>query len=144
MEEKKYNYRSYIKDEMNKTKEEEAKKNWKRNGIGITVSSILFLAVILPILFNVRLSYNLSVLGLIVSMTGVFYFSRELRILPKGQLVASGVKAGLCWMMGIVYLMLHQGNYDSMDGVLLLVLFGLPLLDLPKVIKAWRHISQQQ
>ena len=75
-------------------------------------------------------------------MTGVFYFSRELRILPKGQLIASGVKAGLCWLMGIVYLFMHQGNFDSMDGVLLFVLFGLPLLDLPKVIKAYRHISQ--
>jgi len=142
MEEKKYNYRTYIKEEANKAKEEEAQKNWKRNIIGVAVSSVLFLIILLPILFGVRISYNLSVLGIAVSMTGVFYFSRELRILPKGQLIASGVKAGLCWLMGIVYLFMHQGNFDSMDGVLLFVLFGLPLLDLPKVIKAYRHISQ--
>ena len=39
MEEKKYNYRSYIKEEANKAKEEEAQKNWKRNIIGVAVSS---------------------------------------------------------------------------------------------------------
>lgn len=141
MEEKKYNFRSYIKEEANKAKEEEAQKNWKRNVIGIILSSILFLIVILCVLFGMRISYNLSVIGLVLSMTGVFYFSRELRILPKGQLIASGVKTGLCWLMGTVYLFLHQGSYDSMDGVLLLVLFALPLLDLPKVIRAWRQIS---
>ena len=81
-------------------------------------------------------------IGIIVSMTGVFYFSRELRIIPKGQFIATGVKTGLCWLMGISYRILHKGYYDAMDGVLLMVLFGLPLLDLPKVLKAWKEMKQ--
>jgi len=55
MEEKKYNYRSYIKEEANKAKEEEAQKNWKRNIMGVAVSSVLFLIILLPILFGVRI-----------------------------------------------------------------------------------------
>ena len=43
--------------------------------------------------------------------------------------------------MGISYLILHKGYYDAMDGVLLMVLFGLPLLDLPKVLKAWKEMK---
>ena len=139
MEEKKYDYRSYVKDEMNKARQETALKNWKLNLIGIALSTVLFLALILAVFCGVKFSTNLPMLGIIVSMTGVFYFSRELRVIPKGQLIASGVKAGLCWLMGITYLILHQGQYDAMDGVLLMVLFGLPLLDLPKVVKAWKE-----
>lgn len=139
MEEKKYDYRSYVKEEVNKARQEAALKNWKRNLIGIALSTVLFLALILAVFCGVKFSTNLPMLGIIVSMTGVFYFSRELRVIPKGQLIASGVKAGLCWLMGITYLILHQGQYDAMDGVLLMVLFGLPLLDLPKVVKAWKE-----
>ncbi len=142
MEEKKYDYRSYVKEEVNKSKQETALRNWKRNLIGISLSTVLFLALILAVFCGVKFTNNLPMLGIIASMTGVFYFSRELRILPKGQFIATGVKAGLCWLMGIAYVILHQGSYDAMDGVLLMVLFGLPLLDLPKVLKAWKEMKE--
>ena len=81
-------------------------------------------------------------LGIVASLTGVFYFSRELRVIPKGQFIATGVKAGLCWLMGLAYVILHQGEYGTDDVILLLVLIGVPLLDLPKVLKAWRNIKK--
>lgn len=143
MEEKKYDYRAYVKEEVNKAKQETAQKNWNRNLIGITLSASVFMALILAVFCGVKFSTNLPMLGIIASMTGVFYFSRELRIIPKGQLIASGVKTGLCWLMGVTYLILHQGNYDAMDGVLLMVLFGLPLLDLPRIIKARKQMKKQ-
>lgn len=141
MDNKKYDYRAYVKEEVNKVKTESALKNWKRNIIGIGVSSAIFLSLILAVFCSVKFSTNLPMLGIIASLTGVFFFSRELRIIPKGQLIATGVKTGLCWLMGITYVILHQGHYDAMDGVLLMVLFGLPLLDLPKVIKAWKEMK---
>lgn len=142
MKENQYDYRSYVKEEVNKVKQEKAQKNWKRNIIGITISTILFLSLILAVFYGIKFSTNFPMIGIIVSMTGVFYFSRELRIIPKGQFIATGVKTGLCWLMGISYLILHKGYYDAMDGVLLMVLFGLPLLDLPKVLKAWKEMKQ--
>lgn len=142
MDNKKYDYRAYVKEEVNKSKTEAALKNWKRNLIGIGISTLLFLVFILTVLFGVKFSTNLPMLGIIVSLTGVFYFSRELRIIPKGQFIATSVKAGLCWLMGIIYIILHKGHYDAMDGILLMVLFGLPMLDLPKVIKAWKEMKE--
>ena len=142
MEEKKYDYRTYIKDEVNKAKEEAALKHWKRNLVGIGLSSVLFLALILAVFCGVKFSNNLPMLGIIASLTGVFFFSRELRIIPKGQLIASGIKAGLCWLMGLTYLILHQGGYGFDDAMLLMVLFGVPLLDLPKVLKALKALRK--
>lgn len=142
MEEQKYDYRSYVKGEVNKAKTEAAQKNWKRNLIGIALSAVIFLSLILAVFCGVKFSNNAAMLGIIASLTGVFYFSRELRVIPKGQIIASSVKAGLCWLMGITYIILHQGAYGADDIMLMAVLFGLPLLDLPKVLKALKEIKK--
>ena len=89
MDNKKYDYRAYVKEEVNKVKTESALKNWKRNIIGIGVSSAIFLSLILAVFCGVKFSTNLPMLGIIASLTGVFFFSRELRIIPKGQLIAT-------------------------------------------------------
>lgn len=142
MENKKYDYRSYIKNEVDQAKQEKALKNWNRNLIGIILSAVLFLALILAVFCKVKFSNNLPMLGIVASLTGVFYFSRELRIIPKGQFIATGVKAGLCWLMGLTYVILHQGEYGTDDVILLMVLIGVPLLDLPKLMKAWKEIKK--
>lgn len=142
MEEKKYDYRSYIKNKVNQAKQERALKHWNRNLIGIILSAVLFLALILAVFCKVKFPNNLPMLGIVASLTGVFYFSRELRIIPKGQIIATSVKAGLCWLMGLSYLILHQGEYALDDYMLLMVLFGVPLLDLSKVLKAWNEIKK--
>ena len=54
MKENQYDYRSYVKEEVNKAKQEKAQKNWKRNIIGITISTILFLSLILAVFYLVR------------------------------------------------------------------------------------------
>ena len=46
MDNKKYDYRAYVKEEVNKVKTESALKNWKPNIIGIGVSSAIFLSLI--------------------------------------------------------------------------------------------------
>lgn len=142
MDKNKYDYKTYIEEEVNKAKKEKAQKNWKWNIIGIGISTVLFLTLILAVFCKVNFSTNLPMLGIIISLTGIFFFSRELRIIPKGQLIATSVKTGLCWLMGITYIILHKGSYDAMDGVLLMVLFGLPLLDLPKIAKAWKEMKE--
>ena len=142
MENKKYDYRSYIKNEVDQAKQEKALKNWNRNLIGIILSAVLFLALILAVFCKVKFSNNLPMLGIVASLTGVFYFSRELRIIPKGQFIATGVKAGLCWLMGLSYVILHHGEYGTDDVILLFVLIGVPLLDLPKLMKAWKEIKK--
>lgn len=142
MEEQKYNYRSYIKNEVNKEKLETAKKNWNRNLIGIGLSTILFLALLLAVFCKVRFSNNLPMLGIVASLSGVFYFSRELRIIPKGQFIATGVKAALCWLMALIYVILHQGEYGYDDFTLLIVLLCVPLFDLPRVMKARKEMNK--
>ena len=37
MKDNQYDYRSYVKEEVNKAKQEKAQKNWKRNIIGIGI-----------------------------------------------------------------------------------------------------------
>jgi hypothetical protein len=44
--------------------------------------------------------------------------------------------------MGLTYLILHQGGYGFDDTMLLMVLFGVPLLDLPKVLKALKALRK--
>ena len=44
--------------------------------------------------------------------------------------------------MGLTYLILHQGGYGFDDAMLLMVLFGVPLLDLPKVLKALKALRK--
>ncbi len=140
MTEKKYNYRNEMKWENQKAKEERAIQEWKRNNIGIMVSGVIFLITLLMMLNGIRLNGNLSTLLIVVSMTGLFYFGRELRVLPKGQLIFSTMKAFLCLTMALTYVVLHQGFWDWMDFGILGILIGVVLLDIPRVMKAWKEL----
>ena len=82
MKDNQYDYRSYVKEEVNKAKQEKALKIWKRTIIGIGISTILFLSLILAVFCGIKFSTNFPMLGIIASMTGVFYFSRELLVIP--------------------------------------------------------------
>ena len=79
---------------------------------------------------------------LITSMMGVFYFGRELRILPKGQIIFSSVKALLCLGMAISYIVMHQGFWDWMDYSILGILAGVVLIDIPRVLKAKKDMKE--
>lgn len=141
MAENKYNFRNEIRYENQKAKEERAKKDWNRNTIGLYLSSIVFLGVLLATFNGMNLGSNLSMLFIVASMMGVFYFGRELRVLPKGQLIFSGIKAILCLGMAIAYSIFHQGFWDVVDYTILAVLVGVVLIDLPRVMKAWKDIK---
>lgn len=141
MAENKYNFRNEIRYENQKAKEERAKKDWNRNTIGLYLSSIVFLVVLLATFNGMNLGSNLSMLFIVASMMGVFYFGRELRVLPKGQLIFSGIKAILCLGMAIAYSIFHQGFWDAVDYTILAVLVGVVLIDLPRVMKAWKNIK---
>lgn len=84
MSEKKYSFRNEIKYENQKAKEERALKDFKRNQLGLTLSAIVFFFVLLITLNGIRISGNLSMLLIIASLMGMFYFGRELRVLPQG------------------------------------------------------------
>jgi hypothetical protein len=77
---------------------------------------------------------------LVLSMTGVFYFGRELRIIPKGQILFSSIKALLCLGMATSYAVMHTGYWDVMDFGILGILIGVILLDVPRVIKAAKEL----
>lgn len=141
MAENKYNFRNEIRYENQKAKEERAKKDWNRNTIGLYLSSIVFLVVLLATFNGMNFGSNLSMLLIVASMMGVFYFGRELRVLPKGQLIFSGIKAILCLGMAIAYSIFHQGFWDAVDYTILAVLVGVVLVDLPRVMKAWKDIK---
>lgn len=141
MAENKYNFRNEIRYENQKAKEERAKKDWNRNTIGLYLSSIVFLGVLLATFNGMNFGSNLSMLFIVASMMGVFYFGRELRVLPKGQLIFSGIKAILCLGMAIAYSIFHQGFWDAVDYTILAVLVGVVLMDLPRVMKAWKDIK---
>ena len=78
---------------------------------------------------------------LVASMMGVFYFGRELRVLPKGQIIFSSVKALLCLGMAVSYIVMHQGYWDWMDYGILGILVGVVLIDIPRVLKAKREMK---
>lgn len=141
MAENKYNFRNEIRYENQKAKEERAKKDWNRNTIGLYLSSIVFLVVLLATFNGMNFGSNLSMLLIVASMMGVFYFGRELRVLPKGQLIFSGIKAILCLGMAIAYSIFHQGFWDAVDYTILAVLVGVVLVDLPRVMKACKEIK---
>lgn len=143
MTESKYNFRNEIKFGNQKAKEERARKDWNRNTTGLYLSSIVFLGILLATFNGIKLSGNLSMLVIIASMIGVFYFGRELRVLPKGQLIFSGVKAVLCLGMAGSYCVLHQGLWDMMDYMILAVLIGVVLIDLPRIMKAWKEVKER-
>lgn len=136
MSEQKYSFRNEIRYENQKAREEKAKKDFKRNLYGLDFSAIVFFIVLLVTLNGIVANQNLMMILLVASLMGVFYFGRELRVLPKGQIIFSGVKALLCLGMAASYIVMHQGLWDWMDYSILAILIGVVLLDIPRVLNA--------
>ena len=141
MNENKYSFRNEIKFGQQKEKEERALKDFKRNQTGLYLSAIVFFAVLLITLSGIVLNKNMMMIFLVASMTGVFFFGRELRVIAKGQIIFSTVKALLCLGMAGAYTLMHQGFWDWMDYGILGILVGVVLLDLPRIIKAWKELK---
>ena len=142
MSDKKFSFRDEIKLKNKKTLEEQALKDYMRNSIGLYFSAIVFFIVLLMTFNGIRVAGNLSMMLIVVSMMGVFFFGRGLRVLPKGQIVFSCVKALLCVGMCVTYTILHQGNWDMMDYGILAILLGVVAVDIPRVIKASKEMKQ--
>lgn len=141
MSEKKYSFRNEIKYENQIAREEQAKKDFKRNMYGLNFSAIVFFFVLLVTLNGIVVNQNLMMLLLVASMMGVFYFGRELRVLPKGQIIFSSVKALLCLGMAASYIVMHQGYWDWMDYGILGILVGVVLIDIPRILKAKKELK---
>mgnify|MGYP006976617728 FL=1 len=141
MSENKYSFRNEIKFGKQKEKEERALKDFKRNRIGLYLSAFVFYIVLLVTLMGIVLNRNLMMIFLVVSLTGVFYFGRELKVIAKGQIIFSAVKALLCLGMAVAFSMMHQGFWDIMDYGILGILVGVVLIDIPRVIKAWKELK---
>ena len=141
MSEKKYSFRNEIKFGKQKEKEERALKDFKRNRLGLYLSAIVFFIVLLVTLMGMVLNKNLMMILLVLSMTGVFYFGRELRVIAKGQIIFSTVKALLCLGMAGAYTLMHQGLWDWMDYGILAILVGVVLIDVPRIMKAWKELK---
>ena len=141
MSEKKYSFRNEIKYENQKARDEQAKKDFKRNMYGLNFSAIVFFFVLLVTLNGIVVNQNLMMLLLVASMMGVFYFGRELRVLPKGQIIFSSVKALLCLGMAASYIVMHQGYWDWMDYGILGILVGVVLIDIPRILKAKKELK---
>ena len=141
MSEKKYSFRNEIKYENQKARVEQAKKDFKRNMYGLNFSAIVFFFVLLVTLNGIVVNQNLMMLLLVASMMGVFYFGRELRVLPKGQIIFSSVKALLCLGMAASYIVMHQGYWDWMDYGILGILVGVVLIDIPRILKAKKELK---
>ena len=141
MSENKYSFRNEIKFGKQKEKEERALKDFNRNRIGLYLSAVVFFIVLLTTLSGIVLNRNLMMILLVVSLTGVFYFGRELKVIAKGQIIFSAVKALLCLGMAVAFSMMHQGFWDIMDYSILGILVGVVLIDIPRVIKAWKELK---
>ena len=141
MSENKYSFRNEIKFGKQKEKEERALKDFGRNRWGLYLSAVVFFIVLLTTLSGIVLNRNLMMILLVVSMTGVFYFGRELKVIAKGQIIFSAVKALLCLGMAVAFSMMHQGFWDIMDYSILGILVGVVLIDIPRVIKAWKELK---
>ena len=141
MSENKYSFRNEIKFGKQKEKEERALKDFGRNRLGLYLSAVVFFIVLLTTLSGIVLNRNLMMIMLVVSMTGVFYFGRELKVIVKGQIIFSAVKALLCLGMAVAFSMMHQGFWDIMDYSILGILVGVVLIDIPRVIKAWKELK---
>ncbi len=141
MSENKYSFRNEIKFGLQKEKEARALKDFKRNRIGLYFSAVVFFIVLLTTLGGVVLNKNLMMIFLVASMTGVFFFGRELKVIAKGQILFSVVKALLCLGMAGAFIVMHQGLWDVMDYCILGILVGVVLLDIPRVIKAWKELK---
>ena len=142
MSEKQYSFRNEIKYENQKAKEEQAKKDFKRNQLGLNIAAIVFFVVLIVTLQGIVLNNNLMMLLLVASLMGVFYFGRELRVVPKGQIHFSITKAFLCLIMIGAYILMHQGLWDWMDYGILGILIGVVLVDIPRVVKAYKALKQ--
>ena len=140
MSEKKYSFRNEIKYENQKAKEEQARKDFKRNQLGLNIAAVVFFVVLIVTLQGIVINNNLMMLLLVASLMGVFYFGRELRVLPKGQIIFSVVKALLCLGMAVSYIVMHQGLWDWMDYGILGILLGVVLIDIPRVLKAKKEL----
>ena len=141
MSEKKYSFRNEIKFGKQKEKEERALKDFSRNRLGLYLSAVVFFIVLLTTLSGIVLNRNLMMILLVVSLTGVFYFGRELKVIAKGQIIFSAVKALLCLGMAVAFSMMHQGFWDIMDYSILGILVGVVLIDIPRVMKAWKELK---
>ena len=141
MSENKYSFRNEIKFGKQKEKEERALKDFSRNRLGLYLSAVVFFIVLLTTLSGIVLNRNLMMILLVVSLTGVFYFGRELKVIAKGQIIFSVVKALLCLGMAVAFAMMHQGFWDVMDYSILGILVGVVLIDIPRVIKAWKELK---
>ena len=141
MSENKYSFRNEIKFGKQKEKEERALKDFGRNRLGLYLSAVVFFIVLLTTLSGIVLNKNLMMILLVVSLTGVFYFGRELKVIAKGQIIFSAVKALLCLGMAVAFSMMHQGFWDIMDYSILGILVGVVLIDIPRVIKAWKELK---
>ena len=141
MSENKYSFRNEIKFGKQKEKEERALKDFGRNRLGLYLSAVVFFIVLLTTLSGIVLNRNLMMILLVVSLTGVFYFGRELKVIAKGQIIFSAVKALLCLGMAVAFSMMHQGFWDVMDYSILGILVGVVLIDIPRVIKAWKELK---
>ena len=141
MSENKYSFRNEIKFGKQKEQEERALKDFGRNRLGLYLSAVVFFIVLLTTLSGIVLNRNLMMILLVVSMTGVFYFGRELRVIAKGQIIFSAVKALLCLGMAVAFSMMHQGFWDIMDYGILGILVGVVLIDIPRVMKAWKELK---
>ena len=141
MSENKYSFRNEIKFGMQKEKEARALKDFKRNRIGLYFSAVVFFIVLLTTLGGVVMNKNLMMILLVASMTGVFFFGRDLKVIAKGQILFSVVKALLCLGMAGAFIVMHQGLWDVMDYCILGILVGVVLLDIPRVIKAWKELK---
>ena len=141
MSENKYSFRNEIKFGKQKEIEERALKDFGRNRLGLYLSAVVFFIVLLTTLSGIVLNRNLMMILLVVSLTGVFYFGRELKVIAKGQIIFSAVKALLCLGMAVAFSMMHHGFWDVMDYSILGILVGVVLIDIPRVIKAWKELK---
>ena len=141
MSENKYSFRNEIKFGKQKEKEERALNDFGRNRLGLYLSAVVFFIVLLTTLSGIVLNRNLMMILLVVSLTGVFYFGRELKVIAKGQIIFSAVKVLLCLGMAVAFSMMHQGFWDIMDYSILGILVVVVLNDIPRVIKAWKELK---
>ena len=141
MSENKYSFRNEIKFGKQKEKEERALKDFSRNRLGLYLSAVVFFIELLTTLSGIVLNRNLMMILLVVSLTGVFYFGRELKVIAKGQIIFSAVKALLCLGMAVAFSMMHQGFWDIMDYSILGILVSVVLINIPRVIKAWKELK---
>ena len=141
MSENKYSFRNEIKFGKQKEKKERAKKDFNRNKYGLYLAAIVFFIVLLVTLQGIVFNSNLMMLLLVTSLMGVFYFGRELRVLPKGQIIFSATKASLCICMALTYTLMHKGLWDVMDYCILGILALVVLIDIPRVLKASKNLN---